>query len=84
MACPGAWPGGHQQLRAHAILAVAGVGLFYAMESTVAADLSRGQLRIVLEPYAPAVPGLFLYFPSRAQVSPALKAFIEVAREVTH
>lgn len=66
------------------ILAVAGVGLFYAMESTVADDLSRGRLRIVLEPYAPAVPGLFLYFPSRAQVSPALKAFVEVARGVTH
>jgi hypothetical protein len=31
---------------------------------------------------APAVPGLFLYFPSRAQVSPALKALVDVAREV--
>jgi len=29
------------------------------------------------------VPRLFLYFPSRAQVSPALKVFVEVAREVT-
>jgi hypothetical protein len=27
------------------------------------------------------VPGLFLYFPSRAQVSPALRAFVDVARE---
>ena len=41
------------------------------------------QLRVVLEQYAPEGPGLFLYFPSRAQVSPALKAFVEVAREVT-
>ena len=64
-------------------LAVAGVGLYYALEPTIAKELSRGQLRVVLEPYAPEVPGLFLYFPSRAQVSPALKAFVDVAREVT-
>jgi DNA-binding transcriptional LysR family regulator len=64
-------------------LALAGVGLYYALESAVAHELERGSLRVVLEPYAPAVPGLFLYFPSRAQVSPALKAFVAVAREVT-
>ena len=45
--------------------------------------LARGQLRVVLGQYAPEVPGLFLYFPSRAQVSPALEAFVDVAREVT-
>jgi len=27
------------------------------------------------------VPGLYLYVPKRSQVSPALKAFIEIARE---
>jgi DNA-binding transcriptional LysR family regulator len=64
-------------------LAVSGVGLCYALEPTIEGELSRGQLRVVLEPYAPEVPGLFLYFPSRAQVSPALKAFVDVAREVT-
>jgi DNA-binding transcriptional LysR family regulator len=64
-------------------LALAGVGLYYALEPAIADELSRGELRVVLEPYAPEVPGLFLYFPSRGQVSPALKAFIEVAREVT-
>lgn len=64
-------------------LAVAGVGLHYAFEPTLSEDLARGRLRVVLEAYAPEVPGFFLYFPSRAQVSPALKAFVEVAREVT-
>ena len=29
-----------------------------------------------LEDFAAAVPGFFLYFPSRAQVSPALRAFV--------
>lgn len=64
------------------LLAVAGVGLFYAFEPLITDDLRRGALRLVLEPYAAAVPGFFLYFPSRAQVSPALRAFVDVAREL--
>jgi DNA-binding transcriptional LysR family regulator len=63
-------------------LAVAGVGLAYLFEPQVADELRRGTLRVVLEPYAAAVPGFFLYFPSRSQVSPALRAFVDVAREV--
>jgi DNA-binding transcriptional LysR family regulator len=63
-------------------LAVAGVGLLYTFEPQIADELRRGSLRLVLEPYAAAVPGFFLYFPSRAQVSAALRAFVEVAREV--
>ena len=36
------------------------VGLLYGLESTIADEISLGRLRVVLEPYAPAVPGLFL------------------------
>lgn len=61
-------------------LALAGVGLLYSLEDRVQGDLVAGRLRVVLERYAPAVPGLYLYYPSRSQVSPALKAFVEVAR----
>jgi DNA-binding transcriptional LysR family regulator len=64
------------------LLGVAGIGLIYAFESQIADDLRSGGLRLVLEPFASAVPGLFLYFPSRAQVSPALRAFVDVAREM--
>lgn len=64
------------------MLAVAGVGLVYLLDAQLDDDLRRGRLRVVLEPYAAAVPGFFLYFPSRAQVSPALRAFVSVAREV--
>jgi len=63
-------------------VAVAGLGLMYTLEPLVADELQSGHLRVVLEPYAPTVPGLFLYFPSRAQVSPALRAFLTVAREI--
>jgi DNA-binding transcriptional LysR family regulator len=64
------------------ILAVAGVGLLFTFEPMIAEELRRGSLRIVLEQYAAAVPGFFLYFPSRSQVSPALRAFVDVAREM--
>jgi DNA-binding transcriptional LysR family regulator len=63
-------------------LAVAGVGLLYAFEPHIEDELRQGRLRLVLEPYAAAVPGFFLYFPSRAQVSPAFRAFVDVAREL--
>jgi DNA-binding transcriptional LysR family regulator len=62
-------------------MAEAGVGLAYAFEPMVMEELRRDTLRVVLEPYAAWVPGLFLYFPSRVQVSPALWAFVDVARE---
>lgn len=63
-------------------LGVAGVGLIYTLEPLIAEEVRAGKLRVVLESYAPLVPGLFLYFPSRAQVSPALRAFVDTARDV--
>ena len=63
-------------------LAVGGYGLLYTLEAIIGEDLARGRLRIVLEPYAANVPGLFLYFPSRSQESPALRAFVSVARDI--
>lgn len=62
-------------------MAIAGVGMLYDLEPALADELARGRLRVVLEPFAPTVPGLFLYFPSRAQLSPAFRAFLNVARE---
>jgi len=62
-------------------LAEQGAGLTYVFEPAVAEALRKGRLRRVLEQYAPTVPGFFLYFPSRAQSSPALKAFVAVAKE---
>jgi hypothetical protein len=31
----------------------------------------------VLEAYAPTMPGVFLYYPSRRQILPKLRAFID-------
>lgn len=57
-----------------------GLGLAYVVEPMVKESLRSGRLVRVLEPYAPEVPGFFLYFPSRAQRSRPLQLFIEVAK----
>ncbi len=63
-------------------LAEQGLGLAYAFEPMVAEQLREGRLQRVLESYAPTVPGFFLYYPSRAQRSPALRLFVDAAREL--
>jgi DNA-binding transcriptional LysR family regulator len=63
-------------------LAEAGAGLMYACEPAVKELLRAGRLKVVLEAYAPSVPGFFLYFPSRAQRSGPLRLFVEAAREL--
>ena len=63
-------------------LAEQGVGLAYVMEPLVAEQIRKGRLQRVLEPFAATVPGFFLYFPSRAQSSPALRLFVDAAREL--
>ncbi|WP_026870093.1 LysR family transcriptional regulator [Inquilinus limosus] len=60
----------------------AGLGLTYLPDIAVEADLAAGLLHKVLEPFLPQTPGLFLYFPRRAQDQPKLRAFIDVARSV--
>ncbi|MDI1437178.1 LysR family transcriptional regulator [Polyangium sorediatum] len=64
------------------LLAEQGLGLSYAFEPMAAEPLRAGRLQRVLEPYAPKVPGFFLYYPSRAQRSPALRLFVDVAKEL--
>lgn len=59
-----------------------GMGLAYAFEPNVAKQIRAGKLKTVLDAYAPTVPGHFLYFPSRNQSSPALRLFVDVAKEL--
>lgn len=63
-------------------LAEQGIGLTPAFEPWVAEAVRAGRLVTVLDAYAPTVPGLFLCFPSRAHSSPALRLFVDVAREL--
>jgi len=70
----------HSQLRLS--LAEQGAGLTYVFEPMASEALRAGRLKCVLEPYAATVPGFFLYYPSRAQSSPALRSFVETAKEL--
>ncbi|RYE75972.1 MAG: LysR family transcriptional regulator [Myxococcales bacterium] len=63
-------------------LARRGMGLAYALESSVLEELRSGQLQLVLEPFSPTDPGYFLYFPGRSQRSTPLRLFIETAKEL--
>lgn len=64
-------------------LAEHGLGLTYTFEPWVTEQVRAGRLTVVLEPYAPAMPGFFLCYPSRAQSSPALRLFVELVKELT-
>jgi len=57
--------------------AVEGMGLGQVPEPTAAGPLQAGKLVQVLEPFAPMTPGVFLYYPSRHQMMPKLRAFID-------
>lgn len=56
--------------------AIAGVGLAYLPEASVAEHLSAGTLVRVLERWCEPFPGFFLYHPSRKQTPPGLRALI--------
>ncbi|MBL8955755.1 MAG: LysR family transcriptional regulator [Myxococcaceae bacterium] len=61
-------------------LAERGLGLAYAFEPNVRDAVAKKRLQIVLDDYAPTVPGFFLYYPSRARSSAPLKRFVETAQ----
>ena len=63
-------------------LAEKGLGLAYAYEPLVVRQLRAGVLKRVLEPYAPTVPGYYIFYPSRAQRSAPLRLFVETAKEL--
>ena len=56
--------------------AVSGAGLTYNVASNVAPLISQGLLEPCLESFMPTMPGFFIYFPSRAQALPKLRAFL--------
>jgi|SRR5579862_1284272 len=57
--------------------AVEGLGLAQVPKPIAAGLVTAGKLVRVLELFAPMAPGVFLYYPSRRQVAPKLRAFID-------
>lgn len=61
-------------------LAVAGVGITFGMEESFRPSIARGELIPLLEDYCPYFAGFHLYYPSRKNVAPKLRALIEHVR----
>lgn len=60
--------------------ALAGLGVAYVMDCAARPLLAAKRLVRVLEPFCQPFPGFFLYYPSRAQMAPKLRAFIDFFR----
>jgi DNA-binding transcriptional LysR family regulator len=56
--------------------ALQGIGIAYTSHEWIEGWLKQGKLVRVLEHFSPKFPGMYLYYPSRRQQPPALRAFI--------
>jgi DNA-binding transcriptional LysR family regulator len=68
--------------RAMLALALAGTGLMYGMELSVAPYIARGELQPVLADWSTMGPGYQIYYSSRRQVPTGLRLLIELIREL--
>lgn len=57
-----------------------GLGLAFVFEEAVADDIREGRLVTVMDDWCPPFDGFYIYYPSRHQMRPALRAFIECFR----
>ena len=57
--------------------AALGLGLAYVFESMTRELVSRKRLVRVLDGHCPRIPGYFLYYPSRVNLSPRLRALVD-------
>ena len=62
--------------------AIDGRGIAFIPDRAAAPGLADRRLVAVLEDWCPAIPGLFLYYPGHRQPPSALRAFVDVLREV--
>ena len=60
--------------------ALAGMGLAYLPEGTVAPFLAKRRLVRVLDDWCPPFPGYHLYYPSRRQPTPAFALLVDALR----
>lgn len=58
-------------------LAIAGAGITFGMEDTFREPLARGELVPVLKAYCPSFAGFYLYYPSRRNMAPKLRALVD-------
>lgn len=63
-------------------LALDGAGIAYQFSHQVDTFLHSGALEQLLPEWTPPFPGFFIYFPSRKQMAPALRAFVDYVKRV--
>jgi DNA-binding transcriptional LysR family regulator len=59
-----------------------GLGVAFVSENSARPLLESGRLVTVLENWCPRIPGLMLYYPGHRHVPSALRAFIDVVKEI--
>ncbi|WP_163264542.1 LysR family transcriptional regulator [Chelativorans alearense] len=57
-----------------------GAGIAYLFTHQVESLVAAGRLVQLLEEWSPAFPGFYLYYPSRRQMAPPLRAFLDFVR----
>ncbi|MFB6327222.1 LysR family transcriptional regulator [Pantoea deleyi] len=60
--------------------ACAGGGISFGMEETFQPYIARGELVTLLDAWLPAFDGFYLYFPSRKNLAPKMRALIDHVR----
>lgn len=60
--------------------AIDGAGLAFVFEQRVEDDIRQGRLIRVLEDWCAPFDGFYIYYPSRRQMRPALRAFVDFFR----
>jgi len=63
--------------------ALDGLGLAYLFENMVRAHVAEKRLVRVLDKFCPQIPGYFLYYPSRVNLAPKLKALVDFLKRGT-
>ncbi|KQQ34393.1 LysR family transcriptional regulator [Rhizobium sp. Leaf306] len=58
-------------------LAIAGAGISFGMEESFRPAIATGELVPVLEEFSPWFPGFYLYYPSRRNMAPKLRALVD-------
>ena len=61
--------------------ALDGVGIWATLDGYVSEAVKSGALVSLMEDWCEPFPGPFLYYPSRRQTPPALRAFIDFVAE---
>ncbi|MEH6691770.1 MAG: LysR family transcriptional regulator [Pseudorhizobium pelagicum] len=61
-------------------LGVAGAGITFGMEESFRTHIERGDLVPLLDAHCPRFPGFYLYYPSRRNLAPKLRALVDHLR----